>query len=98
MSENSWCEAIIKVLEESDTPLHYSEITSQILSRGYYRTDGATPAATVNAQIAASIIHDGPRSPFVRVAKGVFTLKQIGDEPQQQEKSSLPTIQPSNEQ
>jgi repressor of nif and glnA expression len=43
MAEKSWRDAIVKVLEESDTPLHYSEITSQILSRGYYQTDGATP-------------------------------------------------------
>jgi hypothetical protein len=76
MPENSWREAIIRVLRESDTPLHYSEITSQILSRGYYQTDGAPPSATVSAQIATSIKHDGLRSPLVRVAKGVYGLKQ----------------------
>jgi HB1, ASXL, restriction endonuclease HTH domain len=73
--EKSWKEAIKKVLAESSTPLHYTEISEQILSRGYYETDGATPAATVNAQLAASIKHDSEKSPFIRVGKGIFTLK-----------------------
>ena len=73
--EKSWKEAIKRILKESGSPLHYTEISEQILSRGYYETDGATPAATVNAQIASSIKHDGNKSPFMRVAKGIFTLK-----------------------
>ncbi|MBS0495673.1 MAG: hypothetical protein JSS31_17375 [Proteobacteria bacterium] len=73
--EKSWKAAIIKVLGESDSPLHYADISEQILSRGYYETDGATPAATVNAQIASSIKHDGDKSPFIRVGKGIFALK-----------------------
>ena len=73
--EKSWKEAIKKVLTESSTPLHYTEISEQILSRGYYETDGATPAATVNAQLASSIKHDGEKSPFIRVSKGIFALK-----------------------
>jgi hypothetical protein len=73
--EKSWKEAIKKVLAESSTPLHYTEISERILSRGYYETDGATPAATVNAQLASSIKHDGEKSPFIRVGKGIFALK-----------------------
>jgi hypothetical protein len=81
--EKSWKEAIKRVLNESTTPLHYTEISEVILSRGYYETDGATPAATVNAQLASSIKHDGNKSPFIRVAKGIFALKDnpITDEP-----------------
>lgn len=71
----SWREAIVKVLSEAEKPLHYSEISEQILSRGFYNTDGATPAATVNAQISSSIKRDGDRSPFIRVGKGIFTLR-----------------------
>ena len=73
--EKSWKEAIKRVLGESPSPLHYTEVSEQILSRGYYKTDGATPAATVNAQIAVSIKHDGDNSPFIRVGKGIFALK-----------------------
>lgn len=75
--EKSWKEAIKKVLAESKMPLHYTEISEQILSRGYYETDGATPAATVNAQLSSSIKHDGEKSPFLRVGKGIFTLKEL---------------------
>lgn len=73
--EKSWKDAINKVLKEADAPLHYTEISEQILSRGYYATDGATPAATVNAQISHSIKHQGDQSPFLRVGKGIFTLR-----------------------
>lgn len=73
--EKSWKEAIKKVLAESSTPLHYTEISEQILSRGYYETDGATPAATVNSQLAMSLKNDGEKSPFIRVGKGIFALK-----------------------
>ena len=74
----SWREAIERVLAEADGPLHYSEISEQILSRGYYKTDGATPSATVNAQISSSIKHDREKSPFIRVSKGTFTLRAKG--------------------
>jgi hypothetical protein len=74
--EKSWKDAINKVLAEADAPLHYTEISERILSQGYYATDGATPAATVNAQISQSIKHQGEQSPFLRVGKGIFTRRQ----------------------
>lgn len=73
--EKSWKEAIKRVLKEADAPLHYTEISEQILARGYYFTDGATPAATVNAQLSSSVKHDGDKSPFIRVGKGMFSLR-----------------------
>lgn len=73
--ERSWLDAIKKVLGETEAPLHYNEISEQVLSRGYYVTKGATPAATVNAQITESIKHDGERSPFIRVGRGIFALR-----------------------
>src|SRR5690349_21524812 len=76
----SWREAIERVLREEARPLHYAEISQLVLSRGYYHTDGATPDATVNAQISTSIKSDGERSPFVRVAKGTYGLRNL-DEP-----------------
>lgn len=79
--EKSWKEAIKRVLQESRAPLHYTEISDKVLSGGYYETDGATPAATVNAQLATSIKHDGEKSPFIRVGKGIFALKDITTAP-----------------
>lgn len=77
--EKSWKEAIKKVLAESATPLHYTEIAEQILSRGYFTTDGATPATTVNSRLATSIKYEGDKSPFVRVGAGLFALKNVVD-------------------
>jgi hypothetical protein len=75
--EKSWEAAIKRVLSESNSPLHYTEISEQVLSRGYYETEGATPAATVNACLGASIKHNGEKSPFIRVGKGIFALKNV---------------------
>lgn len=74
----SWREAIEKVLTEEARPLHYSEISELILSKGYYKTEGATPDATVNAQITASIKHEKEKSPFLRVSRGAFALRGAG--------------------
>lgn len=74
--ELTWRKAIDKVLASSPTPLHYNEITERIMSEGLRKSVGATPAATVNAQISASIKHDGGESPYIRVSKGTFTLKK----------------------
>ena len=73
--ERTWRDAIIRVLREAQTPLDYAEISERILTQGYYQTAGATPHSTVNAQITASIKHDGNASPFVRFGRGTFGLK-----------------------
>jgi hypothetical protein len=72
----TWEMAIQKILRESPVPLHYAEITEKILSGGLRKNAGATPSATVNAQIASSIKHEGATSPYVRAGKGVFTLRK----------------------
>ena len=76
MAEQSWKSAIITVLTDAKGPLHYREITERILTRGLKTTDGATPDATVGAQITASIKHDGVASPFIKVGNGTFALRQ----------------------
>jgi len=77
-SELTWRQAIEKVLGASTTPLHYNDITERIIADGLRTSLGATPAATVNAQLASSIKHDGSQSPYVRVAKGTFALSKSG--------------------
>lgn len=74
-NELTWRKAIDKVLGYSPTALHYNEITERIISEGLRQNLGATPAATVNAQISASIKREGASSPYVRVAKATFALK-----------------------
>jgi len=76
----SWREAIERVLQEAQEPLHYAEISERVLARGYYKTDGATPDATVNAQITGSIKHEGDKSPFVKVGRSTYALRRLSSE------------------
>lgn len=73
--ELTWRDAIDRVLTESGAPLHYNEITERIIAGRLRSSLGATPAATVSAQISASIKHEGEASPYVRVSKGTYALK-----------------------
>ncbi len=73
-SELTWRQAIEKTLAASAAPLHYNDITERIIADGLRKSLGATPAATVNAHISASIKKDGAQSPYIRVAKGTFAL------------------------
>lgn len=77
----SWREAIERVLTEEGRALHYSEISELILSKGYYKTEGATPDATVNAQITSSIKHEGEKSPFLKVSRGTYALRTAVPQP-----------------
>jgi hypothetical protein len=74
MAELTWQKAIQKVLAGSTGPLHYKEITDRILADGLRENIGATPVATVSAQITQSIKKEGSESPYVRVAKGTYAL------------------------
>ncbi len=75
MPEMTWKTAISKVLDESDTALNYREITHRIIDGGLRQTYGTTPEATVNANIADSIVKHGASSPFVRVEAGTYWLR-----------------------
>jgi len=74
MAELTWQKAIQTVLAGSTGPLHYKEITDRILADGLRENIGATPVATVSAQITQSIKKEGSKSPYVRVAKGTYAL------------------------
>ena len=71
-----WKEAIIKVLDGSDAPMHYADIAQAIIDNRYRVNDvGATPANTVSANLSASINKDKSKSPFVKVDRGMYTLR-----------------------
>ena len=42
------------VLNDVGQPLHYSDITKRVLEKGLWATQGKTPGATVNAQLAGT--------------------------------------------
>lgn len=87
-TELTWRKAILKVLGASATALHYNEIAEQIIAENLRKNLGATPAATVNAQISSSIKKDGVNSPYKRVDKGTFILAKS-------DLAMLPSVEPS---
>jgi hypothetical protein len=78
-NELTWRQAIDAVLGSSSVPLHYNEIAEKIVQQGLRQSLGATPASTVNANITNSIKHEGDSSPYIRVSKGVFAMRNDAD-------------------
>jgi len=70
--------AVEALLSETGTPLHYREITSRILERGLWKTEGKTPEATVNALLAVDIKKRGANSRFQRTGEGIFCVAHMG--------------------
>lgn len=67
-------DAVLKVLQDAGTPLHYLEITKRILAEKLWKTDGKTPEATVNARLAVDVKKNGKASAFRRAGRGVFAV------------------------
>lgn len=88
MTDMPWREAIVTALEGSGAPMHYAEIAQAIIDSGYRVNVGATPAATVAANLSESI-RSGKKSPFVKVERGVYGLQDTKRKlPPQQVKES----------
>jgi len=67
-------DAARKVLEEVGEPMHYAELTEEMLKRGYWRTLSQTPKVTVYSSLYTHMKkHED--SPFMLVKKSVFGLK-----------------------
>ena len=62
------------VLKSAGKPLHYQEITKRILAAGFWRSNGKTPEATINAQLTTSIKKLGDASPFRHTGPGLYSL------------------------
>ena len=88
-SELTWRKAIDKVLSASATPLHYNEIAERIIADGLRHSLGATPAATVSGHITSSIKKEGAASPYVKIARGTFSMSQKLGKPIPQQKAKL---------
>lgn len=72
----SWRDAIIRVLSDANGPMHYSDIADAIAERELRQELGATPANSVNGCIFVSMQREGDRSPFVRLSRGMYALRQ----------------------
>ena len=75
MKDLTWKDAIIKVLQEEQRPLHYTEIAQLIAERGYRKSLGATPKDSVTAFFSIDSNKNGSNSMFLRVDKGIYGLR-----------------------
>ena len=78
MTDMPWRDAINRVLQANDGPLHYTEIANRIVEQGLRKRVGATPPATVAAVLADSIKNKGAESPYERVERGTYRLRRSG--------------------
>ena len=82
---NTFKQSAVEILKKTKKPLHYTEITRLALESGLLETEGATPEATMNAQIVVDIKTKGEGSDFVRIAPGTYALnpnkKEIRETP-----------------
>lgn len=83
---NKFKSAAIKVLRNADKPLHYREITERAIDEGWLETVGATPEASLNAQISVDIKLNGNLSAFARTSPGYYVLNADADKPALNEK------------
>jgi restriction system protein len=74
----TFLEAAEAILVEFGEPLHSREIVERALTQGLLATTGATPDATMAAQLAVDIRDCGTASRFQRTARGVFALRSWG--------------------
>jgi len=86
---NTFKQAAITILKKFKEPLHYREITRKALEEGLFETQGATPEATMNAQIVVDIKRYGEKSIFKKVSAATYTINPDYKEPAK-EKPSAP--------
>lgn len=63
-----------EILKEAGKPLHSDEITQIALEKGWLKTAGKTPKATMNAQLVVDINKKGSQSLFAKAGPSTFTL------------------------
>lgn len=71
---NSFKEIAYQILKGSGKPLHSKEITRIALDRGWLKTVGKTPEATMNAQLIVDINSKKEKSLFIKAGKSIFGL------------------------
>jgi hypothetical protein len=73
---NSFKDIAYQILKEAGKPLHSKEITKIALQRGWLKTAGKTPDATMNAQLVIDINAKKEKSRFVKTGPSVFGLNE----------------------
>ncbi|MFW9875278.1 MAG: HTH domain-containing protein [Candidatus Thorarchaeota archaeon] len=71
---NSFKDIAYQILKETGKSLHSKEITKIALVRGWLKTAGKTPEATMNAQLIVDINTKKEKSRFVKTGPSTFGL------------------------
>jgi Holliday junction resolvase len=71
---NTFKSSAIQVLKKAGKPLHSSEITRLALEGGILVTEGATPEATMLAQLVMDVKNKGKASDFIKTGPSTFAL------------------------
>ena len=66
--------AAARVLKEARKPMRCKEMIDVMLEKGYWTTNGKTPAATLSAAIQREIQTKGKEARFKKVDRGLFGL------------------------
>lgn len=74
---NSFKDIAYQILKEAGKPLHSKEITKIALDRGWLKTAGKTPEATMNAQLVVDINSKKDKSVFIKVSPSTFSLNPM---------------------
>lgn len=69
-------EIAFDILKESGKPLHSKAITQIALKRGWLKTAGKTPEATMNALLIVDINNKKEKSRFIKVGPSVFSINK----------------------
>ena len=72
----SGLDAAAKVLAEAGEPLRCKQIVETMLAKGYWTTNGKTPAATIYAAILREIQTKGKEARFKKMDRGLFALNR----------------------
>lgn len=73
---NTFKSVAYEILKEVGKPLHSDEITKIALQRGWLKTAGKTPEATMNAQLVVDVNKNGIRSLFQKTAPSTFYINE----------------------
>jgi len=68
--------AAAQILEKAGRPLDYRQITNLAKEKGFLKTSGKTPWATMNAQLNQDIKQKSDKSIFQSLGKGIFALRK----------------------
>lgn len=72
----SGLDAAAKVLTEAGEPLNTKTMVERAIEKGYWTTNGKTPAATIYAAIIREIAVKGSASRFTKADRGMFKINQ----------------------